>query len=172
VFDKHRSFIVALVSLSFSLVACGHGKKAITPGPGAIAAAESPPVGANTVERPAGSEPASKSITGKTVDVKMITRKASYRFDPDTVSLKQGDGIKFTVVSGTHNVTFWPDSIPVGAQAQLNANMPHTTAPLTSPLLTKSNLYTISFANVPKGTYNGYCTPHLLLGMKLTVIVQ
>lgn len=26
--------------------------------------------------------------------------------------------------------------------------------------------YTISFANVPPGTYAYYCTPHLALGMK------
>jgi plastocyanin len=32
--------------------------------------------------------------------------------------------------------------------------------------------YTVSFAGLPKGTYNYHCTPHLAMGMKGTVTVQ
>jgi plastocyanin len=70
-------------------------------------------------------------------------------------------------------VTFWPDSIPARAQGALSANMPGTTAPLTGPLLlTPNQTYTVSFANVPGGTYKYYCTPHLALGMKGVIEVQ
>ena len=31
---------------------------------------------------------------------------------------------------------------------------------------------TVSFANVPTGTYNFHCTPHLAMGMKGVVTVQ
>lgn len=124
--------------------------------------------------RKGAATPRAEPIIGDTVDVRMIGGKAGYRFDPDSVSLKQGDGIKFSVVSGTHNVTFWPDSIPVGAQEQLTANMllPTASAPLTGPISAKGSEYVVSFAGVPAGTYKGYCTPHLPMGMKLTVIVR
>ena len=59
------------------------------------------------------------------------------------------------------------------AQAPLTANMPGQTMPLTGPLLlTPNQTYTISFANVPAGTYKYYCTPHLALGMKGVITVQ
>lgn len=113
-------------------------------------------------------------ITGKTIDVKMVGDEKGYRFEPATITLKAGDGVRVTnVVGGPHNITFWPDSIPSGAQQQLQANMPNTSGPLTSPLLIKpSDSYTISFAGVAPGTYKFYCMPHLALGMKGQIIVQ
>jgi plastocyanin len=113
-------------------------------------------------------------ITGKTVSVNMVGDAKGYRYEPNTITLKVGDGIKFTNVSGgPHNVTFSPDSIPAGAQAQLQANMPQTMAPLTGPLLvTPNQTYTISFAGVKPGVYHFYCTPHLALGMRGQVTVQ
>jgi plastocyanin len=113
-------------------------------------------------------------ITGKTVSVNMIGDAKGYRFEPNTITLKVGDGIKFTnVTGGPHNVTFWADSIPAGTEAQLQANMPGTTAPLTGPLLiTPNQTYTVSFAGVKPGVYHFYCTPHLALGMKGTITVQ
>jgi plastocyanin len=77
------------------------------------------------------------------------------------------------VSGGPHNVTFWPDSIPAGAQGALSANMPGQTMPLSGPLLLNPNqTYTVSFANVPAGTYKYYCTPHLALGMRAAIQVQ
>lgn len=113
-------------------------------------------------------------ITGKTWDVKMIGDAQGYRFDPANLTIKKGDGVRFTVVSTPpHNVTFWPDSIPSGASSALQANMPQTMAPLTGPLLMNPNqTYTVSFAGVPAGTYKYYCTPHLAMGMKATITVQ
>jgi plastocyanin len=104
----------------------------------------------------------------------MLGDASGYRFNPTSLTIKRGDAVRFTNVSGgPHNVTFWPDSIPPGAQATLSANMPGTTAPLTGPLLlTPNQTYTVSFANVPAGTYKFYCTPHLALGMKAALQVQ
>lgn len=133
-----------------------------------------------TASSPAGGQPASPAsgaaqpATGRTWDVKMIGDAQGYRFDPMTVTIKKGDAVRWTVVSGPpHNVTFWSDSIPQGASAQLQSNMSQTMAPLSSPLeSTIGATYTVSFAGVPAGTYKYYCTPHLALGMKAQVTVQ
>jgi len=117
---------------------------------------------------------AAQPATGKTWDVKMVMEGTAYRFDPANLTIKQGDAVRWTVVSGPpHNVSFWPDSIPPGAATQLQANMPNTIAPLTSPLETETGAtYTISFAGVPAGVYKYYCTPHLALGMVGQLTVQ
>lgn len=114
------------------------------------------------------------AVTGKTIDVKMVGDAKGYRFEPANFSIKVGDGARFTNVSGgPHDVTFWPDSIPSGVAAQLSANMPNTTAPLTGPLLTAPNqTYVVSFAGLKPGVYHYYCTPHLALGMKGVITVQ
>jgi plastocyanin len=107
-------------------------------------------------------------------DVKMLGDAKGYRFDPASLTIKSGDGVRWTVVSGLpHNVTFWPDSIPSGAASVLQSAMQQTIGPLTGPLLMAQNqTYTISFAGAPAGTYHYYCTPHLALGMIGKLIVQ
>lgn len=169
-----RKTSALLVATVFALTACGGGgeKKADTSAaaaqPSAAPAAPAPAAGA------AAATGTAQAITGKTWDVKMIGDASGYKFDPSTLNIKVGDGIKFTVVSGPpHNVTFWPDSIPAGAAGQLSANMPNTTAQLTGPLLMNPNdNYVVSFAGVPAGTYKFFCTPHLALGMHGQVTVQ
>jgi plastocyanin len=115
-----------------------------------------------------------QAATGKTWDVKMLGDAQGYRFEPATLTIKRGDAVRWTVVSGPpHNVTFWSDSIPGGASTQLQANMQQTIAPLSSPL--EANIgatYTVSFAGVPAGAYRYYCTPHLAMGMKAQITVQ
>jgi plastocyanin len=59
------------------------------------------------------------------------------------------------------------------AKAALVANMANTMAELMGPMLnTNGESYTISFGNVPAGTYEVNCTPHLAMGMKMTVKVE
>jgi plastocyanin len=117
---------------------------------------------------------AAAPITGKTVTVNMVGDAKGYRFEPSSITIKAGDGVKWVnVTGGPHNVTFWSDSIPSGAAAVLGKNMAQTTAPLTGPLLiTPNQTYIVSFAGAPTGTYHFYCTPHLALGMKGTITVQ
>ena len=114
------------------------------------------------------------AISGKTVEVKMVGDEKGYRFEPADVTVKQGDGIKFVMVSGgPHNAAFDPAAVPANAKAQLTANMPNQMSELAGPLLVNPNeAYTISFANVPPGKYEYHCTPHLAMGMKGTITVQ
>ena len=133
--------------------------------------------GAPAASAPAASAPTAspaQPANGRTVDVQMIGDATGYRFVPATVTIKVGDTVRWTNVSGgPHDVTFWSDSIPAGAASRLQASMMQTTAPLTGPLLAAPNAtYTISFAGAPAGTYQYYCTPHLALGMKAKIIVE
>ncbi|HEY2378562.1 MAG TPA: plastocyanin/azurin family copper-binding protein [Gemmatimonadaceae bacterium] len=168
-----RGVIVGVVFVA----ACGGGeKKADTTGAAAPPAGQ--PAAGASASAPAGGAVSGTATamapTGKTVEVKMIGDASGYRYDPASITIKQGDAVKFTVVSGPpHNVSFYADSIPAGASAQLSANMPNPMSPLTSPLFNNpGESYTISFAGVPKGTYKFFCTPHQALGMHGQLTVQ
>jgi plastocyanin len=126
---------------------------------------------------PAGAEAAggAGAAMGPVVEVKMTgngSTKASY--EPSSLTIAPGTTVRFINVSGgPHNITFWQDSVPAGAATALNANMKNTVDNLSGPFLTQPNeSYDVSFANAPKGTYKGYCTPHLTLGMKIAIKVQ
>ena len=119
--------------------------------------------------------PAAAAPAGLVVEVKM-TGNGSTRaaFEPNTLTIAPGTTVRFINVSGgPHNIAFWPDSIPAGGAAALNAGMKNTIDNLSGAFLTQPNeTYDVSFANAPTGTYKGYCTPHLTLGMKLAIKVQ
>ena len=145
------------------------GASTSTTSPTTATAAAAPDTGAM-----AAGGGAAAPITGKTVTVNMIGDAKGYRFEPATITIKAGDGVKWVnVTGGPHNVTFWSDSVPAGAAAVLGKNMPQTTSPLTGPLLlTPNQTYVVSFAGAPAGTYHYYCTPHLALGMTAKITVQ
>jgi plastocyanin len=125
---------------------------------------------------PAANAPAAAPApgTGKTHDVNMVLEGSKYKYDPETLTIKSGDVVRFHNKSGgPHNVSFWSDSIPSGAPDALKKNMPNQMAPLEGPLLTEPNaVYEVSFAGAPKGEYKFYCLPHLALGMKAKLTVQ
>jgi plastocyanin len=108
------------------------------------------------------------------VTIEMVGDAKGYRFEPSSVTIHAGQAVRFVnKVGGPHNVTFWPDSIPGGAQRQLQSGMQNTSGPLTGPLLINANdATTVSFAGVAPGTYKFYCMPHLALGMRGQIIVQ
>jgi plastocyanin len=171
---------LALVTSALALAACtpggdkGAGGSTMKDSAAAPAPAAKGDTTAAAPAPAAAPAAAAAAITGKTVTVNMIGDAKGYRFEPATVTIKVGDGLKFVnVTGGPHNVTFWSDSIPAGAAAALGANMPNTTSPLTGPLLIAPNdAYTVSFAGTKAGSYKFYCTPHLALGMKGSVTVQ
>ena len=140
------------------------------------AAASTSGAAAAPAAAPAAGAATAAPATGKTIDVKMVGDEKGYRFEPANITVKAGDAIKFTNVSGgPHNVGFDPAKVPAAAQSQLSANMPgdHSMGPLESALLLQPNeTYTISFAKIPAGTYDFHCTPHLALGMKGVITVQ
>jgi plastocyanin len=181
----------ALLASVFVLGACAGGEKsatktdstsvsstttttttpAATTDSSATASAAAAPAGA-----PAAGAAAPAPPTGKTIEVKMLGDEKGYRFDPATITVKAGDAIKFTnVTGGPHSVGFDPAKIPPAVQPQLAANMPgdHSMGPLEGPMLLQPNeTYVISFAKIPAGSYDFHCTPHLALGMKGVITVQ
>ena len=158
--------MTVVVGAALVLGACGGGDKAAAKTDSTPAAAPA------TAAAPAG---AAKPITGQTVEVKMIGDEKGYRFEPAELTIKQGDGIKFIMVTGgPHNVAFDPATItdPV-AKAQLIANMTDPVMELSGKYLVAPNeAYVLSFAGVPAGTYEFHCTPHIAMNMKGKVTVQ
>jgi plastocyanin len=138
----------ALVALA--LVACGGGgaKNAASRAPSESTAVTPTPAA------PGGAVHALPA-TGKVWDVKMYGDTKGYRFDPKTLTIHVGDAVRWVVVNGgPHDVTFWPDSIPKSAEAQLQANMPNTLGPLRAPMsMNAGEAYIVSFAGMPPGLY-------------------
>jgi plastocyanin len=170
-----KFFGLAVASSAFLLGACGGGDKA---GNAAESAAADSAANAAAVATPgAGTEGAVAlaPATGQVHEVKMLVDDAgNYKFDPANITIKQGDAVKWTMVSGgPHNVQFDEATVPAAAKAQLRANMPNMLTELGSPMLMNPNeTYQISFANVPAGTYNYVCQPHIAMNMKGVVTVQ
>ena len=93
---------------------------ATTTDTGAMAA----PAAAGAAPAAAGAVAAAPA-TGKTIDVKMLGDEKGYRFDPANITVKSGDAIKFTNVSGgPHSVGFDRAKVPPAVQPQVSANMP------------------------------------------------
>ena len=142
-------------------------------------------VGIDTSAAPAAAAPSTTTpapggtatmaaITGTTHEVKMVGDAQGYRFEPANITVKAGDGIKFTMVSGgPHNVAFDPAVIPADVQGQLDANISEKMGQLSSALkMNAGESITVSFANIKAGKYPFFCTPHLALGMKGEITVQ
>lgn len=162
---------VALVASAIVFAACGGGADAGAEGemtPGTTPAAE------------ASTTPASGAIsyaapTGTTHEIKMIGDDKGYRFEPANLTIKSGDAVKFVAVSGfPHNVVFEGASLAENVRKQLDANFgDQRMAELTSQMYMNPNeSVTVSFANIPAGTYNFNCTPHLAMNMKGVITVQ
>jgi plastocyanin len=159
----------ALVASVFVLGACSGGEKK----PAADSTAAAPAAAAAAAPTAAG---AAAPITGTTHEVKMLGDEKGYRFEPANITVKAGDGIKFTFVTGgPHNVAFDPAQFTDAAvKAQLDANFgTEKMAELSSKMMmTAGESVTISFGGIKPGAYNFNCTPHLAMGMKGVVTVQ
>lgn len=174
-----RFYGIALAASAVVLGACAGGDKnagdttAVGVDTSAAPAATAPAT-TTTTPAPAAGAVAAAPITGTTHEVKMIGDAQGYRFDPANITLKAGDGIKFTTVSGgPHNVAFDPATIPADVQGQLDANISEKMGQLSSALkINPGESVTISFANIKPGKYPFHCTPHLALGMKGEITVQ
>jgi plastocyanin len=157
------------LACSVTLFACGGADRAADTAADTGAAVTPGPAPA-----PTGTATAAP-ITGTTHQVQMVIQGTSYLFVPANLTVRSGDGIRFINVSGgPHNVAFDPAAIPANVKPQLAANMPdQALGELSGRLLTQPNeSYTISFANIPAGTYPIFCTPHLAMGMRGQVTVQ
>ena len=169
-----RFYGIALAASAVVLGACAGGDKnagdttAVAVDTSAAATTPAPAAGA-----PAGAATMA-AITGTTHEIKMVGDAQGYRFEPANITIKAGDGIKFTTVSGgPHNVAFDPATIPTDVQGQLDANISEKMGQLSSALkMNPGESITVSFANIKPGTYPYHCTPHLALGMKGEITVQ
>ncbi|CAN5834093.1 hypothetical protein BH11GEM2_BH11GEM2_03100 [soil metagenome] len=179
-----RFYGIALLASTAVLGACG-GEKAATDTAAANAAAASATTPAaatpsaatpapSTGAAPAAGAMAAAPATGATHEIKMIGDASGYKFEPANLTVKQGDAVKFIMVSGgPHNVAF-QNVTDAAAKAQLDANMQGAKmGELSSPMLMAPNeAYVVSFAKVPAGTYNFTCTPHAAMNMKGAITVQ
>lgn len=174
-----RFFGLALTASAVFLGACAGGDKSNATDTAGVAVDTSTPAAmapsTAPAPAPAGGSAAMAPITGTTHEVKMLGDAKGYRFEPANLTIKSGDGIKFTVVSGgPHNVAFDPATVPADQKAQLDANMgAEKMGELSSALKTNpGESVTISFGNIKAGKYPYHCTPHLALGMKGEITVQ
>jgi plastocyanin len=163
----------ALAFVASALVACGGGEDKAADSAAAAGTDTAAAVPAGPVTSAAGSATPAPA-TGTIHEVKMLGDDKGYRFEPAEITVKAGDGVKFIMVSGgPHNVAFEEASLPAGSAAQLAANITNPAAHLTSQMTMNPNEeINVSFANVPAGTYNFNCTPHLAMGMKGKITVQ
>ncbi len=174
-----RFYGIALLASTVVLGACG-GEKAATDtaaANAAAAAATTPaaatPAATTPAATPAAGAAAPAPATGKTHEVKMVGDASGYKFVPAELTVKQGDAVKFIMVSGgPHNVSF-QNVTNAAAKAQLDANMSGAKmGELSSPMLMQPNeAYTVSFANVAAGKYDFICTPHAAMNMKGAITV-
>lgn len=161
-------FYALTVASILVLGACAGGDKAnqATTDTAATPVATTPP--------PSGAQGTTGApVTGTVHEVRMLLDGQTYKYDPANLTIKQGDGVKWIMVSGgPHNVAFDPAKVPDDVEKVLAANMPNQQMPLSGPYLTQPNeTYPVSFAGVKPGTYDYVCTPHIMMGMtgKLTV---
>ena len=180
---------IALLAGAAILGACGGEKQPAADSSAAASNAATPAATPATTDStsaapttgaaPATSAPAAAgaataaAATGATKEVKMIGDATGYKFDPANITVKQGDAIKFIMVTGgPHNVTF--QNVAAAAKAQLDANMPGAKlGELSGPMLMAPNeAYVVSFAKVPAGKYDYICTPHAAMNMKGSITVQ
>jgi len=171
-----RFYGIALAASAVVLGACAGGDKNAgdTTAVAVDTSAAVATAPAATTPTPASGTATMAPITGTTHEVKMIGDATGYKFDPANITVKAGDGIKFTVVNGgPHNVAFDPATVPADVQGQLDANISEKMGQLSSALKTNAGeSITVSFANIKPGKYPYHCTPHLALGMKGEITVQ
>lgn len=169
-------FAVAVAVLSLSGCAGGEKKPDDTTHVAVdTSAASTTTPGTSTTTPGATATATAAPVTGTTKTVNMVGDAQGYRFEPANFTVKQGDAVKFVVVSGPpHNVAFDPATIPPDVRSQLDANMgTDKMGELSSSMkMNPGESITVSFGNIKPGKYPYHCTPHLALNMKGVITVQ
>ena len=162
-----RKYLAAAAAFSF---ACGGGEPAAQDSQPAATA--EPEVAA------AAPAPAPAPATGMVHEIEMkLTAGGQYVFEPAAVAIKVGDTVRWLNVSGLpHNVAFYGDQIPAGAERFLMRQFADDAAklgPMASHLMTQAGeSFEITFTGAPTGLYGYFCTPHEALGMKATLTIE
>ena len=170
---RFYGFAVAVAVLSLGACAGGEKRPNDTTHVAVDTSSASTTTPGTTTTTP-GATATAAAITGTTKTVNMVGDAQGYRFEPANFTVKQGDGVKFVVVSGPpHNVAFDPATIPPDVRPQLDANIGDKMGELSSSMkMNPGESITISFANIKPGQYPYHCTPHLALNMKGVITVQ
>jgi plastocyanin len=140
---RRQLFLTGSMIMALALAACGGDT---TNGGDEHARAESP-----SSDKAASTTPAHD---GDTVVVEMHTDETGNYFKPARIEAEQGDVIRFTLVTGVHNVHFLPDSNPG------KTGLPPASEMLQLPGQTVDIPVTMAH-----GKYYFQCDPHAALGM-------
>jgi plastocyanin len=104
----------------------------------------------------------------ETYTVKMGTDKGLLQFEPQTVTIKPGDTVKWVMNKvPPHNAVFDAPTIP-GGDKELAKQLSHTKLTFSPG----ENFETTFPEDAAPGTYPFYCQPHRGAGMAGKVIVQ
>ena len=136
-----------ILASALALVACGRTKTSDTSTPPAAAAPSAAPGAATATSTPAPGR--------KVVVVELHTDETGNYFKPNKLEVHRGDVIRFTLVTGVHNVHFLPDSNPG-----------RTGLPPASDLLQLPGQTLDIPVTMPEGYYYFQCDPHAALGMR------
>jgi plastocyanin len=110
---------------------------------------------------------------GKTHDVNMVFEGSKYKYVPDQLTIGANDVIRYHMKSGPpHNVAFWSDSIPDGADRAIVLPGPLTGTLSSKLAVAQDEVLEVKFNNAPKGEYKYFCTPHAAFGMRGKLTVQ
>jgi plastocyanin len=171
---RFYGFTVVVAMISLGACAGGEKKPADTTHVAVDTTAASTTITPGATATPSGAV-ASAPVTGTTKTVNMVGDAKGYRFEPANFTVKQGDAVKFVVVSGgPHNVAFDPATIPSDVRSQLDANIGTDKMGelSTNMKMNPGESITVSFGNIKPGQYPYHCTPHLALNMKGVITVQ
>jgi plastocyanin len=102
----------------------------------------------------------SVELTGEVIEIGMVGIGETY-YDPDRITARRGDVLRFRLDSGVHNTSFPADQNPAGV------TLPEATPYLQIPGQTHDVT-----VDLPPGEYFFQCDPHVALGMVgyLTVV--
>jgi plastocyanin len=107
-------------------------------------------------------------------EIQMVsTGKGEFRFEPASVTARQGDVLLFKAVSGApHSVVFEGKDLSPDARQKLNGALPRRAGDLSSPLLTEGAEYRVVVPALAPGTYRFFCLPHRAYDMRGQVTVK
>ena len=108
-----------------------------------------------------GGSAAAGKDRGSIVEIRMVSDESGNRFEPDSVALRRGDVLRFTLVSGIHNASFPADRNPG-----------KTGLPAPTELLQAGGQTKDVPLDLAPGEYTYQCDPHVAMGMIGKVVVN
>lgn len=133
----------ATLGLALAVTACAKEKRGATDTTATAPTASATP-----------GAPATPAAGGKVITIHLISDDKGNRFEPNEIEAHRGDVLRYTLVSGVHNVDFVADSNPG------KTGLP----PASDMIQLPGQTYDVP-VTFGKGHYYFQCDPHALLGM-------